>query len=250
MHCGARLDAVSKADPPEVRASGVGPRQQRQPHYAAVPWTDRPVAPPILAGCRQVEVLLLKLLCAPALVVASSLAGRRWGDAVAGVLVALPIVAGPILFITDVQHGSSFAARAATASLLGLISLAFFTVIFVFISRRTGWALTIFACWVATLGADVGLSSVHVTATAALALTVAATTLAISLTQRAAAPAAPSTTAGWPWWDLPGRALATAALVVTITSASSAFGPTGPASWPPFPSPPLSWPRSYCPDGA
>ena len=41
--------------------------------------------------------VLLKLLLAPALVVASSLAGRRWGPAPAGTLVALPVVAGPIL---------------------------------------------------------------------------------------------------------------------------------------------------------
>ena len=44
-------------------------------------------------------VLALKLLLAPLLVVASSLAGRRWGPRLAGILVVLPIVAGPILLI-------------------------------------------------------------------------------------------------------------------------------------------------------
>jgi hypothetical protein len=46
-----------------------------------------------------VTVLALKLLLGPLLVVASSLAGRRWGSWVAGILVVLPIVAGPILLI-------------------------------------------------------------------------------------------------------------------------------------------------------
>ncbi|MER5638009.1 hypothetical protein ABT095_13750 [Kitasatospora sp. NPDC002227] len=61
---------------------------------------------------------------------ASSLAGRRWGPALAGTLVALPIVAGPILFISPLEHGRAFVARAASASLLGLVSLALFAVVF------------------------------------------------------------------------------------------------------------------------
>jgi hypothetical protein len=60
-----------------------------------------------------VAILLLKLLLAPSLVVASTLAGRRWGPDVAGILVALPIVAAPILFITYQQHGARFASDAA-----------------------------------------------------------------------------------------------------------------------------------------
>jgi hypothetical protein len=67
-------------------------------------------------------VTLLKLVLAPALVVVSSLAGRRWGPEPAGALVALPIVAGPILFITYLDHGRRFVSRAASASLLGLVS--------------------------------------------------------------------------------------------------------------------------------
>jgi len=70
--------------------------------------------------------LLLKLVLAPLLVVGSSLAGRRWGPGVTGLLVALPVVAGPILFITYLEHGAPFVARAASASLLGLVSLAVF----------------------------------------------------------------------------------------------------------------------------
>jgi hypothetical protein len=43
-------------------------------------------------------VLLLKLLLVPLLIYLVTLAGRRWGPAVAGWLSAFPIVAGPILF--------------------------------------------------------------------------------------------------------------------------------------------------------
>jgi len=46
-----------------------------------------------------VTLLAAKLLLAPLCVVAVSLAGRRCGAAVAGVLGGLPVVAGPILLV-------------------------------------------------------------------------------------------------------------------------------------------------------
>jgi|HubBroStandDraft_3_1064219.scaffolds.fasta_scaffold00282_3 hypothetical protein len=144
-----------------------------------------------------------------------------------GIFVGLPIVAGPILFITYLQHGSSFAAGAAKASLLGLVSLALFAVVFARISRRLGWWPTLTAGWAATLVADVCLSQLHVPAVAGLALTVSATLTALWLLPRAkTAPVLP-TAPNQPWWDLPGRATATGVLVLTITTASSAHDRVG-----------------------
>ena len=85
------------------------------------------------------SLLVVKLTLAPALVVGSSLAGRRWGHEVSGLLVALPLVAGPILLITELEHGRHFAADTAAASLLGLVALASFVVVFAQVARRAGW---------------------------------------------------------------------------------------------------------------
>jgi hypothetical protein len=43
---------------------------------------------------------------------------------VTGLLVALPVVAGPILFITYLEHGAAFAARAASAALVPALTAA------------------------------------------------------------------------------------------------------------------------------
>jgi hypothetical protein len=115
-------------------------------------------------------VLALKLLLAPLLVVASSLAGRRWGPRVAGILVVLPIVAGPILLILYLDHGSGFAAAAARAATLAIVPLALFALIFAYVSRNRGWLLTLLASWVAVLLADLALAQIHVPAIGALLL--------------------------------------------------------------------------------
>ncbi|MHA6631727.1 hypothetical protein ACU61A_40360 [Pseudonocardia sichuanensis] len=172
------------------------------------------------------DFILLKLLLAPLLVVASTLAGRRWGPDITGIVVALPIVAGPILFITYQQHGADFTADAAGSSLLGLVSLATFAVVFSRAARRLGWLATLATSWVAVLAADAMMSTIDVPAPVALALALASTMAAMLCVPRieptghdAPEQALP------PRWDLPGRALATAIMVLAVTTASGALGP-------------------------
>ncbi|RZQ60032.1 hypothetical protein EWH70_31220 [Amycolatopsis suaedae] len=177
-------------------------------------------------------VLLLKLFLAPVLVVGSTLAGRRWGPGVAGILVALPVVAGPVLFITFLQHGAEFTAEASAASLLGVVSLAVFAVVFARAARRFAWPVTLAVSWLVVLAVDAGLSWLDVPALAGLGLAVAATVAAMAaMPEREPA----GTARPWSRWDLPGRAVATAALVVAVTSASSALGPDWTGLLAPFP---------------
>src|SRR5436305_13374342 len=57
----------------------------------------------------SMPLLLLKLVLAPSLVGATSLAGRRYGMRLAGVLGGLPVVVGPILLALALDHGRTFA---------------------------------------------------------------------------------------------------------------------------------------------
>ncbi|WP_290055091.1 hypothetical protein [Amycolatopsis solani] len=119
-------------------------------------------------------MLVLKLVLAPLLVAGSSLAGRRWGPGVAGLLVAMPVVAGPILLITYLDHGAAFASRAASASLSGLVSLAVFAVVFARVGLARGWPVTVLVGWLGCLASDLALSFAPVPAWIALGSALAA----------------------------------------------------------------------------
>ncbi|MEJ3653835.1 hypothetical protein WEH80_12700 [Actinomycetes bacterium KLBMP 9759] len=179
-------------------------------------------------------LVLLKLLLAPGLVVASTLAGRRWGPRVAGVLVALPIVAGPILLFTYLDHGAAFAAVAASSSLLGLATLALFAATVARLSLRLGWAASLAAGWVVCIAADLAVATVRVPPLVGLGVALVVT--AVAARTLPAAPEVPAADrATWPWWDLPGRAVATALLVLGVTGASAALGPALTGVFAPFP---------------
>ncbi len=174
-------------------------------------------------------VLALKLLLAPLLVVA----GRRWGPRVAGFLVVLPVVAGPILLILYLDHGCRFAAQAARAATLGIVPLALFALVFGHLSRRHGWLLTLVVSWVVVLLADLALAQVDVPAGLALVLALLALHGANAALRRLDQPAPVSMPA--PWWDLPARAAATALLVVLVTGLAASVGPALTGMLTPFP---------------
>jgi hypothetical protein len=151
----------------------------------------------------------------------------------AGILVVLPIVAGPILLILYVEHGSEFAAYAASAATLAVVPLAFFALIFAYLSRRHGWLLTLMASWGAVLVTDVALSRIRVPAALALLLALLALHGAGALLRRLDQP--PPALLPAPWWDLPARAIATALLVVLVTGLAAALGPGLTGALAPFP---------------
>jgi hypothetical protein len=178
-------------------------------------------------------VLLAKLLLAPACVVAVSLAGRRWGIAVAGLLGGLPVVAGPILVVLTLVHGRPFGAEAAAGALLGLAALTLFVVVYGRAAERFGPVPSLSAGWAAFL-LGVGLLQL-LDVPPGVSLVFVATGFAVGLALLPAPTSAPVAHMALPWWDLPARALAALALVVALTAASGALGPNLSGLLAPFP---------------
>jgi hypothetical protein len=95
--------------------------------------------------------LLLEIALAPILVAASTLASRRWGSRVGGVVSALPVVIGPVLLITAQESGPDAARRAALATLLGLVAMGGFIAAYGRLAPRVRWSISVSAGWIAAL---------------------------------------------------------------------------------------------------
>jgi hypothetical protein len=160
--------------------------------------------------CEPAAVALLaaKILLSPLCVVAVSLAGRRWGMAVAGVLGGLPVVAGPILLVETLLHGRGFGADNAAGTLLGLAALTAFVVVYGRIARGRGPAASVLCGWSAFLLGVAVLSPFRPPAALSLVLVAAGFALGLRLLPPAPSPA-------------PTAALG---LVLTLTALSGALG--------------------------
>lgn len=178
-------------------------------------------------------LLAAKLLLSPLCALAVSLAGRRWGMAVAGVLGGLPVVAGPILLVETLLHGRDFGDGAAAGTLLGLAALTAFVVVYGRVALRAGPAASVLCGWAAFLLGVAVLSLIH--PPPALSLAFVAACFALGLRLLPPPPAEPLPPVVPPWWDLPVRALAALALVLALTAASGALGPHLSGLLAPFP---------------
>jgi hypothetical protein len=177
--------------------------------------------------------LAIKLLLAPCFVVGASLTARRHGPRVGGLVGALPVVAGPILLVYALAHGRAFAAHAAAGTLLGLISLTAFVVVYARLAGRVAWPVGLLAGWLAFALATLLFSALTIPIGVALALACAAFALGLALLPHPGARPVPELEP--PAWDLPLRAACALALVLALTAVAGWLGPQLSGLLAPFP---------------
>jgi hypothetical protein len=169
-----------------------------------------------------VDTLLLKLVLTPALIGGASLAARRWGHAVSGWLVGLPLTSGPVAFFLALERGTSFAAATAVGSLAGAAAEAAFCLAYAGVAARVAWpiALAFSSVAFAVVAAAFPRSALSVAiagASACVSLTIAL----YLVPRRGVRSAMPSP----PRWDLPARMIIATVLVLAITELAPVLGP-------------------------
>ncbi|HUH98541.1 MAG TPA: hypothetical protein VLZ89_14345 [Anaerolineales bacterium] len=98
------------------------------------------------------NTFVLKLVLAPVIIGGASLAGRRWGPAVSGWLVGLPLTSGPVIFFLALSHGPAFAAAAISGTLSGGFSLVAFCLVYAWLARRSDWRISLTGSMLAYFG--------------------------------------------------------------------------------------------------
>jgi hypothetical protein len=180
-----------------------------------------------------VGVLAAKLFLAPSFVVAASVATRRFGASIGGVLAGLPVVAGPILLVYALEHGRAFASHAAGGTLLGLLSLTAFVLVYGSLANRNGFIACLLAGWLAFLAGTLALDHVSVAVGVCLVLVLAGLAICAVLLPQSSAES-PASFAE-PSWDLALRAACALALVLLLTALSGRLGPHLSGLLAPFP---------------
>jgi hypothetical protein len=171
--------------------------------------------------------ILIELALAPVLVAISTLVARRWGSRAGGVVSAFPAIVGPVLLSLALAHGEAFAARAAEGTLLGLLSLAAFALVYGRLAGGYGWRVCAAGGWLAAALAALLAGAAVGGARSPVGLLVA--TGGIALAWRALPAAAPvavpePVTSASRRGAIPARMASAALLVVLLSAAAGALG--------------------------
>lgn len=178
------------------------------------------------------NILILKLIMTPLIVIFVTLVARRWGESIGGLLMGLPLTSGPVSVFLAVEQGPHFAAIAANSAMLGLMAVTAFYVTYVFTARRFPWFLSAIFSIIIYLIVVAGLSFLQIDpllTTISVPLVLLAGTLTLGRRVGAAAPISP------PAWDLPARIIFATLIVVLITTGANTLGSKWSGILSPFP---------------
>ncbi|HLZ05283.1 MAG TPA: hypothetical protein VKR55_24440 [Bradyrhizobium sp.] len=166
------------------------------------------------------SLIVFKLLLPPFLILLASLAGRRWGDAIGGWLVGLPLTSGPVAAFLAIQYGADFAALATNGSLVGTAAQACFSLGYALLAHQ-GWIVALIGGSAAYAGAGFLIQTMPLPHWGFFALALAALAVAAKFIPHRHPMRSPIVA---PWWDLPARMVVVTTLVVSITAAAAFVG--------------------------
>lgn len=186
-------------------------------------------------------LFVLKLVLVRILISAASVAGYRWGPAVSGWFVSLPLTSAPVVFFLDLEQGSRFASAASGGVVLGLASISAFALAYCWAlvrNRQITWYYPVILGTAAFFAATPILYYVSVPLVASFAGIIIVLLLTIKALPELTWPsqhAADANNRHAPRTEVAVRVIAATALVVLITEAASLLGPQLSGLLTPFP---------------
>ncbi|MFI7858266.1 hypothetical protein [Pseudomonas promysalinigenes] len=182
--------------------------------------------------------LYLKFLITPTLMLAISLAARRWGTQIGGLLSGLPVTSALVVLFLSLEQGPGFALQAVPGALAGLAAVQATYLFYFWVTRRIGalpGCITAMAVYAAAALLMSHLGSVVLSVGVTLALL-----SAIILATSQPAPGSAAKVVQMPRWVIPMRMLTATALLLAITASAQWLGPVASGLLAPIPV--IAWP--------
>ncbi|MFF7063714.1 hypothetical protein [Pseudomonas sp. NPDC008258] len=182
----------------------------------------------------------LKLIVTPLLMWAISLASRRWGGLLGGLLSGLPITSALVMTFLCLEQGTAFAMGAVPGALGGLAAVQATYTFYLFATRRLGVAAAVLLALL-----FYGLAAYAFTHWGSLYLSIAVALILIGVLIRASGREPRPDTLARPrhrhrLWEIPLRMVSATSLLMITTSLASWLGPATSGMLAPIPV--IAWP--------
>ncbi|MGA0555914.1 hypothetical protein ACO2Q8_04620 [Larkinella sp. VNQ87] len=178
------------------------------------------------------NILLLKVTLMPSVIALITLAIRKWGNKIGGVIGSMPWVAGPILLFFILEQGKPFGIQAIQGVMTGILALISFCFSYSVFSQTRNWPSTLLLAYVFYTVTAVIFYYLQLNLIVSYALVMGCILLALRFF--------PVPTAHPPKirqlpFDIPIRMLITTLFVLIVTGLANVLGPSWSGILTPFP---------------
>lgn len=167
------------------------------------------------------NILALKLILAPLIIGSASFAGRRWGPAVSGWIVGMPLTSGPVVFFVALSHGVDFASSSILGVLSGGISLVLYALTYSWAAARFGWGISITASLLVFSLCTLYLQAVSIPLYVIVPVVIAAIFAGLNLMPKGDVEEGESKVGPW---DIPARILVGTSFILLLTGVAPFIG--------------------------
>jgi hypothetical protein len=177
-------------------------------------------------------LLILKIAATPLLVAAVTLAARRWGPTVGGLLMGLPWFTGPVLLVLVLDRGLEFGVAATIGIELGVVCISAFMLAYGLLAAVWRWPASLTGAAAAFFASAAAMTEPAVQpwitpapipplwATTGLAVVSLGGVLALLPRPRGII-----RLEALPWWDIPARMAFAAGVVTAAVLSAETLGP-------------------------
>lgn len=167
--------------------------------------------------------LALRMAIAAAFVVSASFIAERTGPVIGGLVATLPISAGPSYVFLALDHGSTFVAQGAMASLPINAATLFLGLTYVLLAQRHGLLVSCSSAIAVWIALAVVVRALHLSLAGGLIVNAVAFAVCVPVLQRYRHVKMPLITPRW--YDIPFRAALVATLIAVVVTLSGWVGP-------------------------
>ena len=178
------------------------------------------------------NILLLKLTLMPIVIALITLAIRRWGHQIGGLIGSMPWIAGAILIFFILEQGKPFGINTVQGIMTGIMALLAFCFSYAHVSRRYSWPLTLFMAYVAYTLTALTLNYLAFRLVVSYGITMISVVLALHFF---AIPTGPPARGKRLPFDILIRMVVATVFTLVITGLADLLGPTWSGVLTPFP---------------
>lgn len=178
------------------------------------------------------NILLLKIILIPSVMAMVTLAIRKWGHQLGGLIGSMPWVAGPMLLFFILEQGKAFGIQSIPGVMSGILALISFCYGYASLSRKLFWLPTLLLSYGAYIITAFLLTHLPLSLPLRYSLVMGCIVLALRFFPQ---PRSQSIKARRLPFDITLRMLAATLFVLLITALARALGPTWSGVLTPFP---------------